>query len=388
MQQTEIVKIKQLVSTSALLDPHEREEWLTLMGLMNDKQLLELEKILESNRQAPIAKPTPSAPPLGSLMPAKPSIVPEKKAPAPNFTAPNLSHIMNLPKVGAAFPHPAAQQGNSPAKPFTKPLAPKAPIGFWKKIKDVLAEKELPPGHKEPVDELGLIGPRTPVSLAPAVPPKKPVVPPPIKPVSEPAKIFAQNVYISPLPPPAGAVSKPDMVLPSKAAAEILAKKVLNSKESWEKPEDKLFMAGLKDTKVLMDAKFEAGRKKTEIAPAPNNAQKPQAVLGNKPRPDFEPSVFLRLLKVEDAAKLKAEDISAGGVQKLSEQLRGLIQANGFHKVTLALEKSPAYVSYIGTGTAVLSGKYDFSQPLSGAGKYMSREQFESFVDVLRKMKS
>ncbi len=378
MQQAELNKITQLVKESSLLNPQEREEWLTLMGLMNDKQLLELEKILDSNRQAPIAKPAPLVPPLGSLIPAKTPIVPEKKVPAPNFAAPNLSHIVNLPKVGAVFPHPVAAIAKPAPKLAEKPASAKplsAGNGFWSKVKDVLAEKELPPGHKEPTEELELIGPR---------PQKLPAPLPPKKPGAEPTKIFAQNVYISPLPPQNPAPHK-DLILPSRGQVELSAKKVLEPKAQTPEQIDKLFVAGLKNTKVLMDAKLEAERKR--LAPILPPVLAPKTPAGQLPKistPSSQP-VF-SLTKVEDVEQLKGGTVNSQEASKLGDQLRDLVRMYGYHKVVFSLEKSPAYKSYINTGLAALSGKYDFG-PNGSGGKYMSREEFESFVDVLRKMK-
>lgn len=69
-------RLSGLVQGSSILNAQEKAEWLSLMGLMDDKQLAELEEILQSS--APAA-PTP-----------KPS--PIMEAPTPT-----LSHISNLP---------------------------------------------------------------------------------------------------------------------------------------------------------------------------------------------------------------------------------------------------------------------------------------------------
>lgn len=75
-------KITQLVQSASILNAQEKAEWLSLIGLMNDKQITELESILQGSGTAPIAEISSSAP--------KPSPIIEAQTPS-------LGHISNLP---------------------------------------------------------------------------------------------------------------------------------------------------------------------------------------------------------------------------------------------------------------------------------------------------
>lgn len=96
-------QLKVLIETSAVLTPMERQDWLDMLELMNDKQLGELEIILKT----------------------------------PNF--PKLSHIANLP-AGVKLE----------SKPAQKPAVPDPKTKWLDDMKLVLSEKELPAPHIEP----------------------------------------------------------------------------------------------------------------------------------------------------------------------------------------------------------------------------------------------
>jgi len=68
-----------------------------------------------------------------------------------------------------------------------------------------------------------------------------------------------------------------------------------------------------------------------------------------------------------------------------------LSQTYGYHKLVLALEKSPAYLSYLNTGMASLTGKYDLDTgeyKVKTLERFLTKEEFERFVDVLRAIKT
>lgn len=136
MNQDKVNNLKSLVNTSPILSSAEKQEWLQLLGLMNDKQILELEKILVTS-----VKPKPKE---QFVPPVVKSVSSPKSAPMPK-RAPSLKpmkHILNMPKFDRGMP--------ATKKPGTvlqkeKPKTSK----FWTKVKSVLQEKELPPGHPE-----------------------------------------------------------------------------------------------------------------------------------------------------------------------------------------------------------------------------------------------
>lgn len=96
-------QIKQLVQTSSILTAQEKQDWLALTALMNDKQLAELEEILKQPKptQAP-AEPQVGIPKLG-------------------VKATQMPHISNMP---SQLSHHRA----SPVPGRTITETPKAPI--------------------------------------------------------------------------------------------------------------------------------------------------------------------------------------------------------------------------------------------------------------------
>ncbi len=115
MNLQQIEKLKGLIQTSPVLNSAERDEWLMLLDLMNEKQMQELEKILAS-------APAQSSESYKRQAPA--SMLP-KPMPAVVATAPkeplHLSHIINLPKISEA---PLMQKPQGRAAPLPYKAAP------------------------------------------------------------------------------------------------------------------------------------------------------------------------------------------------------------------------------------------------------------------------
>ena len=346
MQPQEINKIQHLVELSPILNPGERLEWISLLGLMNDKQLLELEKILES-------------PPLPKIEPVKP----QGSRPT---EVPPLTHIMNLPESGtASFPG-----GQMSPRAFSQKAG--KPTRAWNKLKDVLAEKELPPGHKEPQDELELPPPgsknRDTYNTQ--------HVAPNTQEETDSTQHITRSMPSKPLSGPP--VPKPK-VITQLDLAEISKKTPVHehssyAKASEDRPEDKLFVPGLQDTNVLMNAKFRKPEPVVPASPKAAEALRKRSVPGR------------HLSKLQDVANLSIADITTD----LVATLKKLSAMYGYNELMFAMEKSPLFQSYINTGLAVLSGKYNLD---TGQAKeqtlerYLLKEDFEAFVDVLRTMK-
>ncbi len=88
MQSEHIQTIQNLIKTTAVLTSAEKSEWLELVDLMNDRQLLELERILEDankNQESRIksqeAKLTQAGVSLAQVRPAIPSAIPKSTVP-------------------------------------------------------------------------------------------------------------------------------------------------------------------------------------------------------------------------------------------------------------------------------------------------------------------
>lgn len=358
MQQQETNQIKELVKISSLLSPSEKEEWLTLVELMNDKQLWELKSILKSSTERITQDLEPK--PMGM---------------------PSLRHIMNLPKVGTAvFPKstPGIKHPALSILPETKRTQNQPPSGFWKKVKDVLAEKELPPGHPEAINELELPAPdKYQVLKGTETHPNKPIPLPPVPrpkiPVPEESKITkpsslpalaAQPVYNAKAPEP-----KP------------MDKEAFRPKTSLPE-DDSLFVPGLQNTRILMDAKL------TKPAQKPKTSKLP-----SRPLPNLEPlKPELRAKSPDTLASAQINSLEAVGTltkedvhKDITAPLRSLSGKFGYHKVEMALEKSPLFRVYINTGLKALSGKINLDNP--SESEALDREEFEKFVDVLRAIK-
>src|SRR6185436_11129503 len=113
-------RIENLVNTSPILSPQERMDWTELLDLMSDKQLMELEKIL-------------------ALVEPKASQIPASSQSKTAGQAAALSHILNMPNLGAGQ--------TQAAKPILshKPNELATPPGsFGEHLKAMLEEKELP----------------------------------------------------------------------------------------------------------------------------------------------------------------------------------------------------------------------------------------------------
>lgn len=119
-------RITQLVQNTSILNAQEKAEWLSLIGLMNDKQISELESILQSSGGAsvmPSVSPTP------------------KPSPIIEVQTPSLGHISNLPsrmsdpRLSPKTPKPKVPPGpdrdfarSSKLSPMQTPKSQPSPI--------------------------------------------------------------------------------------------------------------------------------------------------------------------------------------------------------------------------------------------------------------------
>jgi hypothetical protein len=145
-------RIIQLVQTSNILNAQEKADWLSLLELMNDKQIGELEEILQpkpieevvnkpkpaqvlqTKLQTPESVPVPSKPKIEQPIPSKPQ---PKAIPQPFIEKPTLNHISNLPNqildqhtFIPAKPQPLPQQIRPVNKipVAAKPVPEKTPV--------------------------------------------------------------------------------------------------------------------------------------------------------------------------------------------------------------------------------------------------------------------
>ncbi len=276
MQQDQVEQIKKLVRSTELLKEEERAEWLSLFGVMNDKQLLELRKILEGVEKkvetqsvglgylpkieenpvaqmaikpkfseepkslsetvqkkpepAPVALPKPTVlPPLEAKLPEllKKSAEDIKK-PVISPKSPNLSHILNIPAkdpgVKKLIANNLGQKSNleikSAPKIASKVLSDESfkgrQNGFFTSLKSLLGKKELKAGHPEAVQEKELPAPHTALEKMPQnlpAPLVSKALAPAVLPKTETQKTGDKTAEAKPLPP---TVPKPPVKLPEK----------------------------------------------------------------------------------------------------------------------------------------------------------------------------
>ena len=249
MNPQNLTKIKQLINTAPILTAPEREEWSVLLDLMDERQLKELEGILgtgiknnelrskeehkpvsqqvsllASKPVSNLASQNPLAEEKKPAIPPPPKIVEPVKppiTPIPKPQMPNLSHIMNLPRVGEVNKS-ANQQISKSAKPIgispqdlvRKLLGKKNPRPdltkqnlFANHLKQTVTEKELPAAKQF------LELPKPPL------PKKNPVLPQIVKPQVDNSPVLGKEVPVALLkpvllqsPPASGIENKPSIV--------------------------------------------------------------------------------------------------------------------------------------------------------------------------------
>lgn len=127
MQAPQIEKLTQLIQISPVLRANEREAWLAMLPVMNDKQASDLESILMS-------KPVSSNP---QVQPPAPSPIRQQE----KMVMPQLRHITNLPtNVPFENSAPVVRNNFDDVKPIAK-------LDVAQIIKHQVEEKELPSGQ-------------------------------------------------------------------------------------------------------------------------------------------------------------------------------------------------------------------------------------------------
>jgi len=373
MQPQEIDKIKQLVKSSSLLSQTEREEWLVLSGLMNDKQLWELREILSSNTQPQIQNIRPALSEIPQYHPVR--------------GTPPLTHIMNLPKAGTAvFPHQEVRSKNQEVRVEEKKTK------FWQKIKDVLEEKELPAGHLDPVKELEL----------PARIQQAPVAPPlPVASPQAPKQDFKQQDFKRETEFSVGTLRVDKLVVSGEGqgqaetggqlAQEIIKKNEARAGEKQNQAQRVAPNFPLKGNFSKQISEYEMAQSRSSegrederqlITGLEDPGILVEARIGGKAKgPSFQEEAA-KISSLEEAGRLSSSDLA----KNIALPLKNLAASFGYHRLVLSFEKSPLFQSYIATGLAALSGKRDLDAPAPGG--QLSRREFEKMADVLRAIKN
>ena len=117
--QAQLENVKKLLETSPQVTSSEREEWLSLLPFMNDKQLMELVKILESPVNA--SSPAPIAPPA----------IPASAMPTPD-TSNSISEVLkrNMPLVPASKSNALSTSQARVSPMLVSPDSPKSAVAI------------------------------------------------------------------------------------------------------------------------------------------------------------------------------------------------------------------------------------------------------------------
>jgi hypothetical protein len=382
-----IEKIRPLVKSSPLLNETERQEWLMLLELMNDKQLVELQRILE-----PINQPISQS----ANQPAvKQEIQNQKKE-----DEPRLKHILNFPstpasrhrdvtsevfvndkvkKVDTPSTVPAAAGTPSPSREKEKGMAKS---GFLSSLKNVLGKKELKPGHAEFQLELKDKNVEIPDALKtilhhkdlghPAVLKQlPPVVPTPAKKLTEsvPAKVvlpiakskpisfnspvnkFIPGVQLPNLPEGASVKgldkARPERVNPQPVHEILVPKKQLVPEVPENRVENK---QKIQETPVQLRSSFS----------------------------------HVNLKNLEDATKLSPAVLESADINELAKKIKDLINSEGYYQTFFSLEKSTLFKQYLLTGLDCLYKEVSVAElAQEHPNQYLTKEQFEKFTDLL-----
>lgn len=319
-------QLKKLIETSSLLLPEEREEWLRTVEFMNDKQVQDLYSILApENRRLVQSLPAEQNP-----VPAVPLEKTNKEVAGPG--TPLQSFLDKTLRQ--------TSRGNEPVLPV----------------------------KKEPVSTQPLLNKKPEQARPPTM--------------NAAGKAWQQKVALQvkekELPPgPRGLLlSKAVTPLPPRSQPE--TKRVLESV-----PEKKNAAASGVSMSAFLDATAPPTKSVVSQADsAPEVALEPEGL---------EPSVVTKINSVEDVQKIGIMTLERMGVEALVEQLNRLTREHGYFPVLLELEKSPLYEAYIVTGKKMLASQDQApGQPKEPdtLTRFLSKEEFESVVDLLQAIKA
>jgi hypothetical protein len=357
MQTVEIEKIKTLVQSSPILSSTERTEWLALLELMDDKQLGELEKILDGNKpisktiSSPLVEPGAGSSPSASARverdgtseirgmgtPDNQSAIADK---SDQSQMPKLSHIMNLPNIGNFGEATSARFEQSAVPAKVKPSI------FGSKLKAIISEKDLPAG---------------PIELDLPKGQEQDLV---RKPVTE-------NIIPQKKLEPSTKLAEPQSFFP------------------------------VKDKQVAVESKMAAGAVKNttpqlksappilpKISPIPKSSNSGPEV---NPKPQQSEAVSQNLGNIEinnlqDLALLNSGTLKTTPLEVLVKKIKALVGKYGYFEVVFNIEKSGVYKNYIDTGLKLLSEQSNFENLNSGS--YLDKQGFEKFTDLLAKIQA
>lgn len=342
MQEQELEKLKNLIQTSGILSEGERGEWLQLVDLMNDKQKLELERILKSSASEKQASPAPTLP---------------------------LKHIVNLPGSGKILneqPEPShvmAEQSKkaSPAQEFASHLQTE------------LAEKELPSGEAakvpSPTKQIHATAAPKPKPAPQSVPAKN------TSHIPEPVRLNLNDIYSGNL--------------------KIYNKEPTHDKTPQSKPAPAAQPKPKPAAATAMPTTVQSGLQrpdmlvKAELYEQQHAEVKKQRAKAAVEELHKQSSLKEGVETLHDIEELSLPKWRQGNHESLMKKIKGLISAKGYFDVIFSLQKSPLYAAYVLTGTEILKNQKSFEdieQNRDLEKNSMVQNEFEGFTDLLRNL--
>jgi|GEM_PF-1584044 len=414
-------KLKGLIHTSGILNEGERAEWLTLLELMNDKQLNELEKILNSEQRIENREQQKSASSIQHIADSSETKIKEiqKTAQPVRPHMPNLSHIMNLPKTldGHAPAFKLSQKTMGMPQVAGKELSPlvsskiiKQKQSFGDRLKAIFAEKELPAGRPE--NELSL--PEQKIEQkdekkSSAIMADKMVIRGPVK-FSSPSGTMGSGIAIGSLPK-IKLSDVPEKISPVVPKSAVLSqppfKKIQDSAPSSSvlKPISKPDFSAIKHASAARLASL--SDKEPKHTPGLNIQETPEQIrqdtltaikqrMGEASLPkEVQPKKYINEKPVEfqepkNLVALNLENFQTASLENFVKAIKHLIGKYGYYDVIFNIEKSSLYKVYISTGLELMTQQETFEtfDPGQTIDLFLNREDFEKFTDLLRMIAS
>lgn len=388
MNTQQLENLQALIKSSPILSSQERQEWNTLLDLMDDKQLNELQKILSTARPAPAVivqppkLPTPkpvSLPDLNEKLlsgHAEPQTQTKPEQSAISSKIPKLSHIVNLPKsfgpeavkpvlnkaVVAESKPKTAQEILGLNKPVEQPIKAITPTSltppvlpaqkkenkFLSKLKSILAEKELPPGKPQDALPKPVLKPFVKLEVK-----KGPEIPQPKAEIKTAPALALTKAPISKIGSETSVLQKPQ--------TEVKNVNPVGGLEAFSQSTQK------EKENIISELKEHLESKSSEVK--------------------SQPGLPSNIEQLEDLTNFSVKNLNESDFQSIVKKIRILISKSGYHTVLFNLEQSSVFKAYLKTGFEILNNQATFEQmQLKTGSDYLNRRSFEAFADLLRQI--
>lgn len=329
VNQSQLETVRELVRTSGNLTDGERQEWLSLLSFMNDKQLSELATVLQSGADGADAPK--------SSVPVK--VISALSAPAPELDLPAPS----APKMAPA------------QTPITAALQPNANTvsAFIDRNFAAALHRTPLPAVPTPVDQHAV-----PASAVLPVPP-----PAKVSPVSD----IAQKIEVKNNIPEAPEAVAPTISLPLRTQVTPVAVPIT--------AQESIIHDSVSTPEPVIPPISSAMHPSEESVPVESAEE-----------------VVAPPKSLEEVRKLNVATLRGRGVINIEKELKNLCQKFGYFSVQFALEHSPLYQTYLAVGSRVLQQHQSFEgvqAELSASNRpYLTKPEFEEINDLLQRIKN